>query len=154
MLVYLTRIQDKHTLIKNKMMKTQDCIFFQLSRVSRSGARYWHKKVAKFGLPSAQALVLLFLSEKDQVTSKYRGEKIEFDSATLTGLIDRLAKISLIERRDNPDDRRAILVCLTQQGKETTNQILYIVEEANQAFLSNLTKEEGLILRSLLKKIG
>ncbi|MEA1966819.1 MAG: MarR family transcriptional regulator [Thermodesulfobacteriota bacterium] len=134
-------------------METQDCIFFQLSRAGRSGARYWHKKVAKFGLTSAQALVLLFLLEEDQVTSKYLGEKIEFDSATLTGLIDRLAKIGLLERRNNPNDRRAILVCLTQQGHKTVNQIKNIVENENKAFLSNLTKEEGLILRSLLKKI-
>jgi DNA-binding MarR family transcriptional regulator len=135
-------------------MKTEDCIFFQLSRVSRSGARYWNKRVARFGVTSAQALVLLFLAEEDQVTSKYLGSKIEFDSATLTGLIDRLVKGGFIERRDNPDDRRAILVCLTEQGRETVGQIHRIVEDENRAFLSSLTPEEELILRSLLKKIG
>jgi DNA-binding MarR family transcriptional regulator len=134
-------------------MKTEDCIFFQLSRASRAGARYWHKKVAEFGVTSAQALVLLFLLEEDRITSKYLGDKIEFDSATLTGLIDRLTKAGLIERRDNPEDRRAILVCLTKEGGATAKQLLNIVENENQAFLSKLTKEEGLILRFLLKKI-
>ncbi len=135
-------------------MKTQDCIFFQLSRTSRAGARFWHQKVARFGVTSAQALVLLFLSEKDGVASKYLGEKTELDSATLTGLLDRLAKAGLIERRDNPDDRRAILVCLTRAGQATARQIQSIIEDENQAFLSGLTPEEGLILRSLLKKLG
>jgi DNA-binding MarR family transcriptional regulator len=135
------------------MMKPKDCIFFQLSRASRSGARYWHKKVAQFGVTSVQALLLLFLLEKDQVTSKYLGEKTELDSATLTGVLDRLAKVGLIERRENPDDRRAILVCLTEQGQETANRIQNIVEDENQAFLTNLTQEEGLILRSLLRKL-
>ena len=135
-------------------MKIQDCIFFQLSRASRAGARFWHKKVARFGVTSAQALILLSLTEKDQVTSKCLGEKTEFDSATLTGLLDRLAMAGLIERRDNPDDRRAILVCLTQKGQTTASRIRNIIEDENQAFLSNLTMEEGLILRSLLKKLG
>jgi len=135
-------------------MKTQDCIFFQLSRTSRAGARFWHQKVARFGVTSAQALVLLFLVEKDKVTSRYLGEKTEFDSATLTGLLDRLAKAGFIERRDNPDDRRAILVCLTQSGQVTAGQIQNIIGDENQAFLSKLTPEEGLILRSLLKKLG
>jgi len=134
-------------------MKTEDCIFFQLSRVSRAGSRYWHKKVTEFSVTSAQALVLLFLLEEDRITSKYLGTKIEFDSATLTGLIDRLTKAGLIERRDNLVDRRAILVCLTKDGRATAKQIFSIVENENQAFLLNLTKEEGLILRSLLKKI-
>lgn len=135
-------------------MKTEDCIFFQLSRVSRAGARHWHKKVAEFGVTSAQALVLLFLLEADHVTSKYLGSRVEFDSATLTGLLDRLEKGGLVDRRNNPDDRRAILICLTDQGRFTANQIQGMVATENQAFLSGLTMEEGLILRSLLKRLG
>ncbi len=135
-------------------MKTEDCIFFQLSRVSRAGARFWQKKVADFGVTSAQALVLMFLSEKDGVTSKYLGGKVEFDSATLTGLIDRLENAGFIERRDNPNDRRAIRVCLTGQGRETASRIHDIVEQENQTFLSGLTPAEALILKSLLTKMG
>lgn len=135
-------------------MKTQDCIFFLLSKVSRAGARFWQKQVAAFGVTSAQALVLLFLREEDQVTSTVLGSRIEFDSATLTGLIGRLEKAGFLERKNNPDDRRAILVCLTEKGKKTADQILNIVEKENHAFLSKLSKEEAMILRVLLKKIG
>jgi len=94
------------------------------------------------------------LDVEDQVTSRHLGEKTELDSATLTGLLDRLAKAGFIERRANPDDRRAILVCLTRQGQTTAGQIQHITEDENQAFLAVLTPEEGLILRSLLKKLG
>lgn len=135
-------------------MKIEDCIFFQLSRVSRAGARYWHKRVSEFGVTSAQALLLLCLAEEDAVTSRFLGSKIEFDSATLTGLIDRLGNAGFLERRNNPDDRRAIRVCLTEKGKETAKKILEIVGKENQAFLSGLTPEEAMILKALLKKIG
>lgn len=135
-------------------MRTRDCIFFQLSRAGRAGARFWHQKVAPFGVTSTQALVLLALAEKDRVTSRYLGEQTELDSATLTGLLDRLAKSGLIERRPNPVDRRAILVCLTEQGEEIAGRIQAIIETENQAFLAVLTPEEGLVLRSLLKKLG
>ncbi len=134
-------------------MKIQDCIFFQLSRASRSGLRYWTQTVTEFGVTSSQALVLLFLLEEDRVTSKDLGEKTEFDSATLTGILDRLERAGLVERRDNPNDGRAILACLTEEGKKTATRIESIMEDKNQAFLSNLTPEEGLILRALLKKL-
>mgnify|MGYP001555165318 CR=1 FL=1 len=134
-------------------MKSEDCIFFQLSRVSRAGARYWHKKVAPFGVTSAQALVMMLLSEQDGITSRDLGEKVEFDSATLTGLIDRLVRAGMIERQSNPDDRRAILVYLTETGQKTAGQLHSMVGGDNQAFLSDLTEEEGMILKSLLKKI-
>ncbi|WP_161626909.1 MarR family winged helix-turn-helix transcriptional regulator [Desulfospira joergensenii] len=134
-------------------IKTEDCIFFQLSRVSRAGARHWKKKVAEFGVTSAQALTLMFLSEEDQITSRDLGSKIEFDSATLTGLLDRLENGNFIEKKSNPGDGRAILICLTPKGRDTADQIREMVEPANQTFLSGLTLEEGLILRSLLKKV-
>jgi len=135
-------------------MKPHDCIFFQLSRAGRSGARYWQRKVAPLGVTAAQSLVLLFLREQDGVTSKELGDKIEFDSATLTGLLDRLSNAGLVERRSHPQDRRAILVHLTQKGSATTQRISRMVDAENRSFLSNLTPEEGLILRSLLKKLG
>jgi DNA-binding MarR family transcriptional regulator len=69
-------------------------------------------------------------------------------------LIDRLEKAALVERKNNPEDRRAILVCLTEGGRKTAHQILGIVEQENQAFLSGLTTEEAMILKALLKKIG
>jgi len=134
-------------------MKTHDCIFFQLSRASRAGVRFWHKRVTAYGVTATQALVLLALSEEDQVTSRQLGDKTELDSATLTGLLDRLAKAGFIERRANPDDRRAIRVCLTRSGRATVDQLQNIIADANQAFLDGLTPEEGLILRSLLKKL-
>lgn len=134
-------------------MKSEDCIFFQLSRVSRAGARYWNKKVSPLGVTSAQALVLIVLHEQDGVTSKSLGEKVEFDSATLTGMLDRMVKADLLERKDNPEDRRAILIHLTPKGRQTADQILGMVGDANQTFLSNLTAEEALILKSLLKKL-
>ena len=135
-------------------METQDCIFFQLSRVSRAGVRFWHNRVAEFGVTAAQAMMLLSLLEEDRVTSKYLGERTALDSATLTGLLDRLTKAGHVERRDNPDDRRAILVCLTASGSEIARQVQEIIEDENEAFLSKLTPEEGLILRALLKKMA
>jgi len=135
-------------------MKIEDCIFFHLSRASRAGARHWHKRVSEFGVTASQALLVLCLAEEDAVTSRHLGSKIEFDSATLTGLIDRLEKAGFLGRRNNPDDRRAIRVCLTEKGKKTSQEISKIVEKENQAFLSGLTPEEAMILKALLKKIG
>lgn len=97
--------------------------------------------------------MLLCLLEEDQITSTHLGGKIEFDSATLTGLVDRMEKGGFLERKPNPDDRRAILICLTDQGRTTADRIKDMVGEANQTFLSGLTNEEALILRALLKKI-
>jgi DNA-binding MarR family transcriptional regulator len=72
--------------------------------------------VAPLNVTAVQAMVLNALSEQDEETWRDLGEKTRLDSATLTGILDRLESVALVERRSHPIDRRAILVCLTERG--------------------------------------
>jgi DNA-binding MarR family transcriptional regulator len=75
------------------------------------------------------------------------------DSATLTGILDRLEKAGLVERKTHPEDRRALSVCLTIQGRQLTENLIALAETANQDFLEPLTSEEQVILRLLMRKL-
>lgn len=134
-------------------MNPDQCIFFQLAKAGQAGSRYWQQRVAEFGVTAAQAMVMAFLAHEDNITSTRLGNLTQLDSATLTGILDRLSRAGLLERRDNPDDRRAILICLTDKGKTIGEKILQTVDPANRSFLSSLTREEELIFRTLLKKL-
>lgn len=134
-------------------MKGDDCIFFQLAKANQTAARYWSKKIGPLNVTAVQGMVLTFLSEEDQVTSSNLGQRTQLDSATLTGILDRLEGIALVERRPNPEDRRAILIRLTKKGNNITGRIGEAMEQGNRGFLSVLTAEENSMLRGLLKKI-
>jgi len=135
-------------------MKVQDCIFFQLAKASRAGSAFWAKKVDHLGVTAAQAMVLNFLNEEDCVPSHTLGHKLQITSATMTGILDRLEKIDLIERRRHPDDRRAGLVCLTGRGRSHAREINTIMVEANNEFLSRLGSKQSQRFRALLKHVG
>ena len=134
-------------------MKVEDCIFFQLAKASQAATRFWASKVAPLNVTAVQAMVLNALSEQDEVTSRDLGEKTRLDSATLTGILDRLESVALIERRSHPMDRRAILVCLTEQGSKLAIDLKRIMHEANREYLSGLSDEEQVILRNVLRKV-
>ena len=134
-------------------MKADQCIFFQLAKASQAGVKFWTSRLAGNHVTAAQGMVLGFLRENDQVTSRELGERVMLDSATLTGILDRLEKASLVERKTHPEDRRALSVCLTAQGRQLTEDLIALAETANQDFLTPLTSEEQLILRLLLKKL-
>jgi hypothetical protein len=51
-------------------------------------------------------------------------------------------------------DRRAIRVCLTPSGRHVARRIEGIIERENRGFLDGLTEVQGLLLRSLLNKLG
>ena len=132
-------------------MKVQNCIFFQLTKASQAGSGFWAKKVEHLSVTAAQAMVLNFLGEEDCVPSYILCRKLQITSATMTGILDRLEKMDLIERRRHPDDRRAILVCLTGQGLSHAREINGIMVEANKEFLSQLGAKQSQNFRALLK---
>jgi MarR family transcriptional regulator, organic hydroperoxide resistance regulator len=134
-------------------MDINECIFFLLAKCSQAGSRFWSQKVTALGVTAVQAMVLGFLADDDRITSKQLGERVSLDSATLTGILDRLEATVLIERRPNPDDRRAITICLTQEGKKVADTVRPMVEEANREFLKDLSKEEVAMLKGLLTRL-
>jgi len=134
-------------------MKPTDCIFFQLTKASQNAVRFFSQRVTPLGVTAVQALVLLFLHEQDSVTSKELGERAQLDSATLTGIIDRLEGQGLVVRAGNPDDRRAISVRLTETGREIAAKVALLSEEANREFLRDLSPEDQLKLRGLLSVV-
>ena len=134
-------------------MKADNCIFFQLAKASQTGTKFLYSKVSGLNITPVQAMVIGFLSEQDQVMAGELGKKVELDSATLTGILDRLEAAHLIERKGNPDDRRSIKIHLTKQGQETGREAKKLIEEANKEFLAAFTEEEKHELRSLITKL-
>jgi DNA-binding MarR family transcriptional regulator len=151
--IYLVCKYCAYEQIGSYEMQTEDCIFFQLAKAGQSGVQYWHGKVAGLGLTAVQAMVLNTLSDDDGVPAGRLGERIQLTSATLTGIIDRLENLGFAERRPSPDDRRAVLVCLTGKGREIVRHIKTILAAANQEFLAGLSSREQAQLRILLRKL-
>ncbi len=135
------------------MMNIDECIFFLLAKCSQTGSRFWAQRVAPLGITAVQAMILGFLSEQDMITSKLLGERTVLDSATLTGILDRLEGLGYLERRPNPEDRRAIMICLTGEGRAVADTVKASIEGANREFLKDLSKEEEAMLRGLLRRL-
>jgi DNA-binding MarR family transcriptional regulator len=134
-------------------LQEMDCIFFQFAKANQLASRFLSRKVAELNLTPVQALILGFLHVEDQITSSELGKKTEFDSATLTGILDRLEAVGFIERKNNPDDRRSIHIHLTPKGSELSKAAFQVIVASNKEFLQVLTKEERSDLFEIIKKL-
>ncbi len=135
------------------MIKAEDCIFFQIAKANQASARFWTRKISHLNVTAVQGMVLNHLYDRNNVTSKDIGERTRLDSATLTGVLDRLESLKYIERKNNPNDRRAILVCLTDEGEKTAITIKKINKKAVKEFLKQFNEKEEAVFRSFLKEI-
>jgi MarR family transcriptional regulator, organic hydroperoxide resistance regulator len=138
---------------KDILMEAQECIFFQLAKTSQAGSRFWSRKISRINLTAAQAMVIRFLYDKDRLTSSQLGKRTKLDSATLTGIIDRLETAGLVERRRNSEDRRSIRLHLTHEGRKKGKIVKQLMEEANKEFLHEFNESEEVALRTLLNRI-
>ncbi|OBX37947.1 HTH-type transcriptional regulator MhqR [Halomonas elongata] len=71
----------------------------------------------------------------------------------MTNQLDRLEKAGLIARRPNPDDRRSMLVTLTEEGLDLVNDTIAPHVDNEARALSPLNQEEQRTLNALLTKL-
>jgi DNA-binding MarR family transcriptional regulator len=135
------------------MMQKTDCIFFQFAKAYQLSSRFLTSKVSQLNLTAVQAMVLGFLTEEDQITSSELGKRTELDSATLTGILDRLEAAGYLERKSNPDDRRSIHIHLTSKGKALGLKASQLLTRANQEFLQVLTDKQKKELREIIQTL-
>lgn len=114
------------------------------------------KMLASYGLSQGRFLTLIVLHrtpETPQNPSEL-AHKVGVTKATMTGLLDGLEKSQLIKRYSNPDDRRAICICLTEKGKETLEQILPDYYNRIHFVMEYLSKDELIELYRLLEIVN
>jgi len=87
----------------------------------------------------------------EPLTPSQIGERMLVSSATMTGVIDQLEYRGWVRRLPNPDDRRSVLVEITDAGKAVTDQMLPGIRKIERATLAALTPAD---LRTLLALLG
>ena len=98
------------------MDRIENCISFLAGKGAQTMSRLTRDCLAPYGITPVQYAVLQVLWEKDGQSAKTISERLIIDSATITGLIDRLERDSLVQREASPEDRRINLVFLTARG--------------------------------------
>jgi len=81
------------------------------------------------------------------------GRKLYFDNPTITGIVDRMERDGLLERRRIADDRRVINVFLTAKGKELACRTSNIAETINCEAMDKFSPREETELITMLSTI-
>jgi DNA-binding MarR family transcriptional regulator len=126
---------------------------FRIAKARRRLYARFRDVFAPYGLTPPQFGIYARLWKRDGVSQKELSAWSEMDRTTICGVIDRLAAAGLVERRPHPDDRRAYLIYLTEQGRALQPEIAEVARKAQAGFTARLTPEELDTLNLLLDKI-
>ena len=92
-------------------------IAFTIMDVARLLKTYADQRARQFGISRAQWAVLIRIERTEGLKQSELAELLDLQPISLTRLLDRLADNGLIERRADPNDRRANRLYLTAAAK-------------------------------------
>lgn len=93
-------------------------------------------------LTFSQLRLLFLLREQGPVTMSGLAEALAVTAATASGVVERIERRGLVERRHRPDDRRVVECVLTEAGERLVREMAGARLDALRAMLAVLTPEE------------
>jgi DNA-binding MarR family transcriptional regulator len=115
---------------------------FLVSDIARLLRERFNDTAQAFGLTQAQARALLHLARNPGVSQVALAQLLEIQPITLLRQIDRLEQAGLVERRQNPDDRRAQQLHLTVAAEPLLDEIGRCGAEITEAALAGLSSTD------------
>jgi MarR family transcriptional regulator, temperature-dependent positive regulator of motility len=125
---------------------------FTGSLVRRAQQRHvavWLSEVST-EVTSVQYAALEILHRTPGVNQRQLGDELDVDRSTIADLVARMVRNGLIERSDDPIDKRSYVLFLTAAGKKQLTTLRPRVEEVERILTAKLTPKECLDLRRLL----
>jgi DNA-binding MarR family transcriptional regulator len=118
-------------------------LFFLLSAANRRVQRWIEAEMAaKGGLTAAQSGVLFLLAKRDGALIGEVAEALDATPSAMTGLVDRMARGGLLERRPDPEDGRAQRLYLTGKGRDALAYAKRGLDSINARLTEGFTPEE------------
>ncbi|HXX50362.1 MAG TPA: MarR family transcriptional regulator [Xanthobacteraceae bacterium] len=102
---------------------------------------YADYRAAQFGITRAQWVVLVRLDRFEGLKQSELADMLDLQPITLTRLLDRLCRSGLIERRPDPNDRRANRLYLTASARPLLERLGDLGDELMATALAGVERE-------------
>lgn len=114
----------------------------------------------RLGITMVQLKALVKISSNPDIGLGELADRLRLTNSTVSGVIERLVQLELVERVVPPENRRAVSIHLTDKGRWTFDQLhssdSILMEKLNDAFdlpeedISELLRLQNLVLTKLL----
>lgn len=126
-------------------------LLFQLKHAHQRLATAVARRVEEAtGVPAAQASAVVHLALMGHCLVGQLGERLGLNSAGVTGLVSRLEQRDLVRREPDPDDRRAVRLRLTGQGRDIAARARPVIAECATRLTAGLSDADIAVVTRFL----
>ena len=127
---------------------------FLLSTIGLAVARRFAEVLEPFELEPRDFALLRAINFAEGQSQQALGERLRIPPSRMVAIVDELERRGLVERRQNPEDRRARALFLTLAGRQLTAKAFEAAAAHDKAVVSELSEAERRELVELLKRVG
>ncbi|MFH5832089.1 MarR family winged helix-turn-helix transcriptional regulator [Halalkalibaculum sp. DA3122] len=128
--------------------------FIKLMRATESINSRLNRHLADADITVSQFGVLEALLHLGPLNQKSLGEKLLKSGGNITMVIDNLERCGYVERHRDPEDRRSVLIHLTDEGEQFIQSFFPKHLEVIKNEFSVLSRREKKQLADICKKLG
>ena len=121
--------------------------------MSNAVSQGFARKVEAEGVTVAEWVLLRVLLDAGEVAPSTVAARMAMTRGAISKLSDRLVEKGLIERRDDPQDRRALLIGLSAAGRRIVPRLAELADRNDAEFFGSLSGEQRQQLGALLRTI-
>lgn len=130
-----------------------DSIAFLMNDAARLFRKELNVRAAETGITSLQWRLLAWVSRHPGSTQCFLSDLLEVEPITVSRMVDRLADAGHLERRADPDDRRAWRIYLADSAMPLVGKLRGVADELSNEALAGLSPAERSKLAQLVTKV-
>jgi DNA-binding MarR family transcriptional regulator len=127
---------------------------FLLSQLGFLSGRLWRERLDPLGVDPQLVMVLRLVASDEGRSQQALGAALHIAASRMVGLIDDLEERGLVERRPNPDDRRARSLHVTPAGRKLLGRVAEVSKRHEEDLTRGLTPTERRRLLDLLGRMA
>ncbi len=130
-----------------------DKVMIALRKIIRTIDMNSKKLVKRVGLTGPQLIILREIAAKNDISPGAIANAVSLSQATVTGILERMEKRKLLTRKRSENDKRRIMVRLTDLGRQTVENAPPLMQESFVDRFAGLQEWEQTLILSVLQRL-
>ncbi len=129
---------------------------FLISQIKQLQGRVFERMLKESGIDAfngAQGRILYVLWEKEKLTISEIGHLTSLAKTSLTSMLDRMEESGLVERRADKNNRRQIIISITDKARNYKEEYDRVSLEMNELFYKGFSEEEIEQFEGMLRRL-
>lgn len=123
----------------------------QVAQLNLAITTHITEALAPYDVSASNYFYLMKIGDHPGIVQREFNDVVHLNPSSITRAINQLIKKGLVDKRTNPEDRRATELYLTANGQQTTVAINQFIQQLNAELMSRLGPDAQHLFKQLIQ---